>query len=646
MSDIEHIHNAGICSAIIVDDGYDEAPKVEELLTEDGWDTFFDDVYGDVVNQIEAIFPAYDPDDREALKSNQEFVDALWQHRDTIKDTLGDLFETYEQKIQENRAYLETVETTLEELEISFERCGRDFVEAAIKADLIVIDLFLGIQQGEQDRKFTVERLKEVLKKRGEISLPSIVLMSQVPGIDELAKEFRENVKLHASAFRHIRKTDLSKAGRIKGLILTLASHRSDSQSLATFVETWEDKAIEAVRSAANTLRKIDIDDLQHIRSMLLRFEGLNTSSYMLDVFDRVLQYEIESHNAVLEAAIPLDEMADDPAPLMISNDRDTYAVLEQTLFVNPKRRAHTTGAEWPIMFGDILGPKPEKNRGSFLGREDQVFFVASPECDLIRSDGLTSALLMTGSVKEIDTTRPDLAVTGKTTPIISLDEEKRFQVNWDFGNLRTINLDQARRMIHEESGVMKIIARLRQGSALNLRQQLLTNIGRVGELAPLPRSLRFRADLYIPLEGGEVQPLKMSEGVAIEGNIIIPRRGKYAAAIIDSNCEDDLTAVLLDLDLKQVAPKSRNIFIKLSEQTRIRQIFRSGFQGIELPLIKPKTAGLLNLDKKQPETDGKKPVTDIVALIVQGGVAIEELSKKDTEKAGLIIKIHEEPDV
>ncbi|MEW4460012.1 hypothetical protein AB1K42_18130 [Roseibium algicola] len=643
MSDKEQVRNSGINSAIIVDDGYDETPEVAELRDEGAWDSFFDDAQGTEVERIEALFPAYNPEDREELRFNQEFINVLWQARDAIQDLLGGLFDNYEQKISENRPFLDAAEAALTSLGIPFETCGRDFVGSAIDVDLIVIDLFLGIQQGAPDREFTVERLKEVIRRRGDHPLPSIVLMSQVQGIDELAKDFRRDVKLHASAFRQIRKNDLQKPGRMEGLILTLATHRSDSQALAKFVETWEAKAIEAVRAAAGTLRKIDIDDLQHIRSMLLRFEGLNTSSYMLDVFDRVLQYEIESHNTVLEAAIRLDEMADDPAPLMISNDRDTYAVLEQTLFVNPKRRDHATGAEWPIAFGDILGPKPGvplKRRGFFSGRGDLVFFVASPECDLIRKDGLTTALLVAGSLKEIDMAKPGLAVTAKTTPVLVMDEGQRFQVDWDFGDLRTINLDQARRLLHTDRGDMSIIARLREGTALGLRQQLLSNVGRVGELAPLPRSLRFRADLHLPLQEGGAQPINLPDGVEITGNVLIPRRGQFAAAIFDSNCEDDLTAVLLELDLAHVAVRSRAMFETLKEQTRIRQIFRSGFQGIDLPLTGFKIAGLLKLDEEQPASDDKKPKIDKVATIVKGEDIVDVLGDS-LSKSGLIVQIY-----
>lgn len=643
MSDIQQVRDAGIRSAIIVDDGYDAIPQVGELLDEEGWESFFDDAQGTAAALIEAIFPGYAPEDREELKSNQNFINALWQERGNIGDLLGELFDVYEQKIEDNRPFLEAAESALTALDIPFQRCGRDFVATAVDVDLIVIDLFLGIQQADQDREFTVDRLKEVIQRRQDRPLPSIVLMSQVPGIDRLAKDFRQDVQLHASAFRHILKNDLSKPGRLKGLILTLASHRSDSQTLATFVETWETKAIEAVYAAAGTLRKVDIDDLQHIRSMLLRFEGVNTSSYMLDVFDRVLQYEIESHEAVLSAALKLDKIADDPAPLMISNDRDTYTVLEQTLFVNPKRRTHPTGALWPIAFGDILGPRlgnPVKRRGFFSGRTDLIFFVASPECDLIRENGLTTALLVAGSLKKIDMTKPGLVVTPKTTPVIALDNGQRFQVDWDFGDLRTINLDQAKRLLHHGHGDMSVIAKLREGTALNLRQQLLSNVGRVGELAPLPRSLKFRADLHLPLQSGDTQPIALPDGVAITGNVLIPRRGQFATVIIDSNCEEELTEILLGLDLENVANKSKTSFETLKEQSRTRQIFRSGFQGVVLPLSEPRDAGLLKLDEEQPSSDGAKPKTDKVAKIVTETDFKDKLGK-NLLSAGLIVQIH-----
>lgn len=640
MNDKKRVAEAGIGSAIIVDDGYDEIPFVAELRDEDSWDSFFDDAHGADAKRIEAFFPEFDSDEREELKSDQRFIDALWQNRDAIRDLLGGLFDTYEQKAADNAPFLAAAEAALSALGIPFTTHGRDFIDAAVDADLILIDLFLGIQQGASDRELTVKLLKQAIARR-EGPLPSIVLMSQIPTIGALDKAFRSDVQVHASAFRYVRKPDLQMPGRVQGLILTLAAHRADSQALATFVDTWEQKANEAVGKAASALRKIDIDDLQHIRTMLLRFEGVNTSSYMLDVFDRVLQYEIEAHSEVLEAAVPLDQMADDPPPLMISNDRDTYAVLERTLFINPRRRSHATGAVWPITFGDIIGPRPGstiKQRGFFAGRDDLVFFVASPECDLIRKDGLKTVLLVAGSLDEVGMAKPVLGVSGNTTPILSIDGGRRYQVAWDFGDLRTVNLSRAKGLL-KTKGDAVVFGRLRDVSALGLRQQLLGNVGRVGEIAPLPRSFSFSAEIHYALPDGTAQQLALPTGIQLRGNMLVPRKARFANLIFDSSGENDLTTAILNLDVTAVSQGSRALLNKLKEQTRLRKLFRSGFQWTRLPLDGARAAELLRDGEPLPEEDDKKPKVEKVGTIVTDQDFVAKLGG-DFRRAGLVFKI------
>ena len=640
MTDSTLVADAGIRSAIIVDDYYDEVPRVAELVDEDGWSGFFDDAQGENRARIEALFPSYDPDNWETLKSSQQFIEALWQARDDIRDLLGDLFDDYEQKANDNRPLLQAAEAAVEALDISFTTHGRDFITAALDADLILIDLFLGLQQGPNDRKVTVERLKTAIDDRTS-ELPSIILMSRVPGIDNLAKAFREDVQLHASAFRYVPKSQISKPGRVEGLILTLAAHRADSQALARFVEVWQEKAVEAVQKAAGDLRKIDIDDLQHIRSMLLRFEGINTSSYILDVFDRVLQYEIEAHSEVVEAASPLDAMADDPAPLMIANDRDTYRVVERTLFVNPKRRAQSTGAVWPITFGDILGPRPGstiKPRGFFSGRDDLVFFVASPECDLIRKDGLRTALLVAGTLEEIDISKPLLRVSGRTTPILVVDDEKRCQVTWDFGNLRTITLKRTVGLLKADGDAV-VAGRLRSVSALDLGQQLLATVGRVAQIPPLPRSFNFSAEIHFPSVDGNAQQLALPPDVQVRGNMLVHRNGQSANLIFDSSCEDELTTALLSLDINVVSNASRVLVGRLMELRRIRKLFRSGLQWIKLPLKDEREAKMLKDGEPPPEKDGKKPKLEKVGMIVTETDFENKLGNK-LAAAGLLFQI------
>lgn len=105
MSDEQRVRKAGIASGIIIDDGYDEIPQVVELRDEGAWDSLFDDAQGADAKRIESIFSDYDPQNREELRTNQAFVDALWKARESIRDLLGGLFDDYEQKILDNRPF-------------------------------------------------------------------------------------------------------------------------------------------------------------------------------------------------------------------------------------------------------------------------------------------------------------------------------------------------------------------------------------------------------------------------------------------------------------------------------------------------------------------------------------------------------------
>ena len=70
------------------------------------------------------------------------------------------------------------------------------------------------------------------------------------------------------------------------------------------------------------------------------------------------------------------------------------------------------------------------------------------------------------------------------------------------------------------------LIGRFRNVSALDLRQQLLTHVGRVGQIAPLPRSFNFNAEIYYPSGNGNVQKLTLPPGVQIKGNMLVTRNG------------------------------------------------------------------------------------------------------------------------
>ena len=165
MTDKEIIAAAGIKSALIVDDGYDLVPRASELADVD-WDIFFDDAIGDALERLEAVFPGFDPDERADLRGDDAFIQALWEHRGVLDDLVRDLFADYVAKSLRDIKALGEIEEILTDLGIAFTKAGRDFVKAAEQVDLIIIDLFLGAAQSDEDRQTTVAGLKKVIDGR------------------------------------------------------------------------------------------------------------------------------------------------------------------------------------------------------------------------------------------------------------------------------------------------------------------------------------------------------------------------------------------------------------------------------------------------------------------------------------------------
>lgn len=599
MTDKEIVAAAGIKTAIIVDDGYDPVPKANELA-DAPWDIFFDDAIGAAATRLEEVFPAFDPDDRENLRHDNEFVAALWRSREDLADLVGDLFNEYASASNRNLKSLAEVEQTLTELGITFRKVGRDFVNAAKDADLIVIDLFLGAAQVEEDRQRTVKGLQDIIKDRD--TPPAVVLMSQI-SLTSKASDLRDEVGLHASSFRSVQKKSISKGARLRRVITTLAAHRDDSILLAEFTKKWMKGAQDAVGRAVREVRRIDIDDLHHIKSLLLSAEGLLPSSYMVSVLDRVLQYEIEADEEILSGAEALDKVSDKPAPLTIAQGKDSFRLIERTIYTNPERRKRDNGSVWPITFGDILMSRLKgsvSKNSIFQGDPNRVFLVVSPECDLLRGTKLQAALLVAGTLKPLEMTE-DLFGEERKTPIISRGKG-RYQIEWDFGFPATITLQRAKNHLASD-GPAKIAATLRDISALNLRQQFLDHLGRVGMLALPPRTFKIAVQCAYPAVGGGRTVLKFGSNSQLTGAMHVDQRKKIARIAFDQTHEDDFAEAILAVDLAGVAVNSRSQVSAIQEQSQLQQLFRTGLQDINYPLKsdKPAAAKLLASISKAP---------------------------------------------
>ena len=635
MTDEDIIRNAGIMKALIVDDCYDLIPTPDDMADAD-WDIFFDDAKGERADNIEKYFSGFNPEKRSDLRSSSKFISAIWNNKDKLENEIGNLFENYMRKSNADLIFIKKVEKIVRNLNIEFDKCGKKFIDKAAKADLVIIDLFLGTAQNEGDRERTVDGLREVLKRVDDP--PIVILMSQIP-LNDRASVLRDEVELHASGFDSIQKQNIDDPGRLSGMIVTLALHRSDSRSLARFTKSWEASAKAAVKRSAGELRKIDIDDLHYIRYMLLSSEGIHPSGYLIDVFDRVLQYEIESDRNVLETAKAIDEVGSEAAPLQIAQEKDSYRLIRCLQYINPKRRDHHTGSAWPITFGDIIVSKNRKKvskNSIFNGDVNRVFFVASPECDFVRgSNKLTTALLIAGNLDPLKMGTSALT-DQQARPILDLENDERFQVCWDFGLLESITLRRANYLLANE-GPGYIAGTMRDVNALNLRQKFLNHFGRIGLLATPPLSSELSITCMIPQKKGPCKNLMVGESEKMRGTMFVNREGKKAHIVLDRSHEADLASALAGLNMDDIAKNSLGQIQKLREQRLLlREICRTGFRNLNYPLIDKQDGRLQRVLNSGGNSDNK--LEKVGKIFFDDGKGEIDLNKCDS--FGLIIRI------
>lgn len=283
-----------ITTALIVDDAYDQVPKAGDLdADEEAWSNFIADL-GDDRQVLVQAFPAFNDLDAYQLRQSDEFVAVVWSTRDRLRPELWNLlFAGYEQATRSDRAFLQHLEGALRSIGITPTPCGRDVPVDGQTASIIFADLFLGATQQPADIERSLERLRPLLAGR-EADPPLVILMSRSNLLEDKKAYFRDRAKLLGALFRVYRKSDLMDGSNLERALERLALHRPDAVRVAAFLDSWENGLKAASEQFLTGIRRLDLSDYAQVRDILLAFEGQPLGSYLLDVFDRVLQHEIE----------------------------------------------------------------------------------------------------------------------------------------------------------------------------------------------------------------------------------------------------------------------------------------------------------------------------------------------------------------
>lgn len=505
MTTAELLKKNKIQNALIVDDGFDLAPRLDDLgATNADWSTFFDDLTPEDEELLEASYDKYDPNAGLDYSKDQVFLNVVWELRGQLSDdAVAHIFSTYDTSQRAVQSVLTKAQASLKSFGLKVSTAGREFVDAAADADLILIDLYLGTQHASGDMEHSIKGLRSALQSRRKTP-PAIILMSSHPKLASKRAKFRDEAHVFASGFRAIKKSEIDKEGRMDQLLFELARHREDSLKLSSFLETWREGIAKSIESTSIDIRRMDLEDLAQIHDLLLDDEKELRGSYMLDLVDRLLLHEVESDKPTIAAAKKLDSMdSEDHPPNTMTDGKDNLGLVKKTLYMHENRRALDSPAGYPVRFGDVVALKTGAKAPSgsiFSGAKGSVFAVMTPLCDLVRDPPKAKkVLLLEGECKPVDAVAylPPSPNDRNPRTIVLQHGSKKVGVEWKLKKLETLSQTRLENLLAKDD--VFIAGRLRNEFALDLQQAMLSGVGRVGLMAPMPSNYQVEARLLYP---------------------------------------------------------------------------------------------------------------------------------------------------
>lgn len=645
------LEQANVQRALIVDDAYDNIPLASDLLAldTDGWTSFFEDVTDEDEAVLRDIFNEYDNYRADELPMLDVFVAALWNNKTRFRDQLTEpVFGRYLTDSAADKRYLDNLEKQLTGFGLLCTTVGRQFHEQVATSDIIFIDLFLGSAQNDEAVNTSINELHRAINMR-LARPPMVILMSRSSRLKTKRQEFRDRSGLFESAFRIIQKSEVGEHGQLQRILYRLAKHYNDSLKLAEFLHAWQVGLQNASQRTANLIRALDLSDHAQIQQLLLSAEGEPTGSYLVDVFDRVLQHEIECEATIIDAAMELNELNTDAyPPPYIAGSRDLQALMHCSLFQN-RQRLRLRGAKGSrVAFGDLIRRKEQQAQNETVAQNlkvlsgidsKHVMAVLTPACDLQRQ-GAKRIFLLIGSLQQLTAKDWSYKEDPFRTPVIEIDSDNRFWIKWDLKHIETISHEELEQALDDPTG-FEVIARLRESHALEIQQRLLSNLGRVGQIAQIPATFAMRVEVYVC--GLDQKPSIRNIPILLEadGVCYVGRNGfKDMRLILPEDACDGICQELLALNLEIVHSDAHKA-IEYLRQTD--ELMAALTKGITLPGFD--ADNLKDIPSPSGECDGNGGNQKIPTIGWIGRKQIVEktkLTKNQIQKAGIILSVQD----
>ena len=644
VSDI--LTSTGFETALVVDDAFDDVPIAADLaMDEEAWAIFMDDIGADI-EVVEEAFPEYHEKGANELRTSDDFVKAMYGLREKLRpDLWNTLFEGYERDRAADRNFLQKLCERLSAAGLQVKTAGRNLRDDGHECSIIFADLFLGAAQQDFDVDKSIRRLGELMVGR-ENAPPAVVLMSRSPRLQDKKERFRDDAKMVGALFRVYRKQDLLEGSTVETVLERLATHHADAVRVAAFLAAWELGLGGAAKEFMKLMRRLDLSDYCKIREVLLDVEGQPLGSYMLDVFDRILQHEIEGHVPTISAAQELNAIdpAKYPAPY-IAGSSDLQDLVARSLWQNGERLKVTGNtAGMPVSFGDMLIRRsrldPATPAAAPVDQPD-VLVVLTPACDLVRNPDKRRVLLVGGALKALDNKTWRYKTKGVTTPIVQFANQPRMSVEWELDDQRMLNRDELANLIRPE-GPYSIGQRLRESNALELQQRLLSDMGRVELLSKMPFTFPVEVRMFTTDGEGKPKALELPITTRDGGVCITGRDGDgndITQLVLTEPSVDEILSVIPKIEEAQVHARTKDVLKRLQASTSFRSMLQ---RGLKAPAATAKGT-LAQLKAPAEKKDGEEKQTEeVVGLIARNPEEPLVLLANDQKSGALIILLYD----
>jgi hypothetical protein len=624
---------ANITKALIVDDAIDEVPLADDLSI-DGqqWTHFFDDLAAADHDALNVAFPGYSELEAEDLQKSDGFVSCLWTNKGQIAPALcRTLFARYVADMQADIEHLTVLRGLLEASGLACNTVGRNFVPAVTDADIVFMDLYLCSAQRTDDIKVSIEGLARAIAER-RTKPPLVILMSRSTRLEDKRLEFRDSTKLFESTFRILVKADIQVDGVVQRTVGRLATHYQKSLKLSEFVCAWEDGLDTARDSTTKLIRKLGLSDLAQIQHLLLSAEGEPMGSYLVDVFDKVLQHEIEANASIIDTALALNELDTSkfPAPL-IPGANDLLEFVEHSLFHHRARLKLPGAIDSSVSFGDVLRRKPAVPAAVATApaiadapvaaeiakpvvlpeiQGDMVMAVLSPACDLQRNQ-LKRVLLLVGELLVLKTEAWSAKIDGAKTPVFDIGDGIRRCIKWDVKHVLMLTHAELNDLLTSGQPTFEKVGRLRDLHALEIQQKLLSSMGRVGLAAPMPATHAVRIQAFTVGTDKRLRDLNVASladgAVCFIGRTSDGEKPQERLLLTERACEDICRAID-QIDLDTIHERSRDILKSIQKSSVLYETLEQGLvvanlnneNFIEFKSGDSVTQGIVARNKKQ----------------------------------------------